>query len=373
MNIPVFKPYIEEEEINAAVESLRLGWLGPGGYVKKFEEEITAYLGLQDKYMISVNTGTSAVQLALKICNVSQGDEVITPSFNNIADFQCIKALNADPVFCDIQEDSLTMDPNRIEELISKRTKAIICLDYGSSLCDYESIKVVADKHHIPLIHDAAHAFGSSLKGQKVGSYSDICTFSFDPVKNITCIDGGAIIVNSPKLAEKLQYMRLLGQKQNQSVLYENKRSWTYDVDDIGYRYHLANLHAAIGIQQMKKIKKIEEKRKKLFNSYIRDLPKIDDLILPTINGDCVIPFIFVVRVLNKKREGFRQFLLENGIDTGIHWQPGHKFSFFKDCRSSSLTVTNKISEEIVSLPFYPEMAYPDFEKIIQTIKKYFY
>lgn len=372
MNIPVFKPYLSELETSAAVEALQLGWLGPGSYVKEFEQMISDVLALKNKHVVAVNTGTSAVHLALKISGVSYGDEVITPSFNNIADFQAIKMLGADPVFCDILKDTLVIDPNTIEPLISAKTKAIICLDYGAALCDYDLVKSIADKYSIPVVHDAAHAFGSALNNNKVGSYSDICAFSFDPVKNITCIDGGAVIVGSIDLAKKLQSMRLLGQQQNVDILYENQRSWTYDVDDCGYRYHLANLHAAIGVQQIKKIEHIAAKRRSIFNCYINNLSDIDGLILPKMTSNQVIPFIFVVRILNEKRDDFRQFLLQNGVDTGIHWQPGHKFSFFNNCKKSDLKITDQISTEIVTLPMFPDLSESNLNKIIEVIKKYF-
>lgn len=372
MNIPVFKPYIRDNEINAAVESLKLGWLGPGSYVKQFEEAISDLLEIKDKHVVAVNTGTSAVHLALKICDVSVGDEVITPSFNNIADFQSIHALGAHPVFCDILEDSLTIDPQAIEGLISEKTKAIICLDYGASLCDYKAVKAIASKHSIPVIHDAAHSFGSSFGGRKVGSYSDICVFSFDPVKNITCIDGGAIIVNSKELAEKMQHMRLLGQKQNVDKLYQNQRSWTYDVDHIGYRYHLANLHAAIGIQQINNIEDIYKKRKTVFDNYHKELGDLADIILPKMSNEQILPFIFVVRVLNNKRDAFRKALREQGVDTGIHWQPGHAFSLFKNVKKGDLSVTDKISKEIVTLPMYPDLSHDETQKVVRVIKDFF-
>jgi len=372
MNIPVFKPYIHDNEINAATESLKLGWLGPGSYVKKFEEAISEFLELKDKHVVAVNTGTSAVHLALKICGVSSGDEVITPSFNNIADFQSIHALNAHPVFCDILEDSLTIDPKAIESLITEKTKAIICIDFGASLCDYEGVKAVAAKYYLPVIHDAAHAFGSAMNGKKVGNYSDICVFSFDPVKNITCIDGGAIIVNSKNLAEQMQHMRQLGQKQSLDKLYQNQRSWTYDVENIGFRYHLANLHAAIGLQQINNIDKIFKGRRQVFNFYTKELQDVSGIILPQITNDQVLPFIYVIRVLNGKRDAFRNALQEQGVDTGIHWQPGHLFSLFKNAKRGDLSITDKIAKEIVTIPLYPDLSKEEAAKVVYAIKDFF-
>ncbi|KAB8028043.1 DegT/DnrJ/EryC1/StrS family aminotransferase [Fluviispira multicolorata] len=372
MKIPVFKPYLDNNEVQASKNAIELGWLGPGSYVCEFEQNVAKFINVDPDCVIAVNTGTSAVHLALKSCDVGINDEVITPSFNNIADFQAIKTLHANPVFCDIKEDSLTMDPDGIVDLISNKTKAIICLDFGAALCDFEKIKSIADRHNIPLIYDAAHCFGSSNYGQKVGEFSDICTFSFDPVKNLTCIDGGIVILKNREQALKLRHMRMLGQKQDQNKLYSNDRSWTYDVDDIGYRYHLANLHAAIGLEQLKKFPEIARKRKELFQFYQNELSDIPGLTLPQKIDENVVPFIFVIRVLNNKRTEFRKFLDDNFVDTGIHWQPGHLFSLFKDCKMNNLNITNIISNEIVTIPFYPGLTEEEGIKVTQVIKLFF-
>lgn len=371
MNIPVFKPSLTDAEINAAVESLRLGWLGPGSYVYEFEKEIASYIGVDEKLVVAVNTGTSAVHLGLVLSGVGNGDEVITPSFNNIADFHAIKMQGAQPVFCDILENTLTINPKSIEPLITEKTKAIICIDFGTSLCNYDAVKIAADKYNIPIIHDAAHAFGSKYKGQMVGTYSDICTFSFDPVKNITCIDGGAVIVKSLEFAQRLRAMRQLGQQQSQEVLYKNQRSWTYDVSEIGFRYHLANLHAAIGVEQMKRIEFIKTQRQRVCNFYTRTLRNLEGLVLPHVDEE-IFPFIYVVRVQNGKRQDFIEYMKLHGIDTGIHWQPGHNFSFLKNERCGPLIVTDKITKEIVTLPTYPDLTDEELTKVTNTIRSFF-
>ncbi len=371
MRIPVFKPSLTNNEINASVEALHLGWLGPGSYVQEFEKEIADYVEIDEKLVIAVNTGTSAVHLGLVLSGVGEGDEVITPSFNNIADFHAIKMLGAHPVFCDIFEDTLTINPEAIESLITTKTKAIICIDFGTSLCDYSAVKKIADKYNISVVHDAAHAFGSKYKGQMVGSYSDICTFSFDPVKNITCIDGGAVIVKSLDFAQRLRAMRQLGQQQNQEILYKNERSWTYDVSEIGFRYHLANLHGAIGVQQMKRIEFIKEQRQRVCNFYKDKLKDLDGLVLPQVDDE-IFPFIYVVRVQNDKRQAFISHMKAHGVDTGIHWQPGHKFSFLKNEKAGLLIVTEKICEEIVTLPTYPDLTNEELTKVTSVIKSFF-
>ena len=203
IQIPVFKPLIEKEEISAAVESLKLGWLGMGSYVKEFEEEIARICDLKaedDRHVVAVNTGHAALHLSLLMIGVGQDDEVITPSFNNAADFQAILACGAKPVFVDINESSLCIDTNKISKLITNKTKCIIAMDYDMFLCDHDALKDISNKTGIPILHDAAHSFGSSYKGRPIGNQHQYTMFSFDPVKTITCVDGGAIIVKGKML-----------------------------------------------------------------------------------------------------------------------------------------------------------------------------
>ena len=370
--IPMYKPLIEEDEINAAREALEMGWLGMGSYVAEFEKEIKKYISAEDRYVVAVNTGTSALHLAMLLAKVEPGDEVITPSFNNVGDFQAILAAGAKPVFCDIDENTLCIDVEKAQEMISPKTKAIIAMDYGCMLCDHNSALELAKMKNIRLIHDAAHSFGSKYNGKPIGSFSDICIFSFDPVKNITCIDGGALVVKTEEEAIQLHEMRLIGMTQPSTIMYKNERAWTYDVKNIGFRYHLSNLHAAIGLSQLKKIHKISENRRKAAIYLNSNLMNIDELIIPKTDFNNITPFSYFVRVRHDLRDDFRQYLLHHGIETGIHWQPGHWFSLFKNCKKGDLSITEKIAKEIVSLPINSNMTHDELDRIVNSVKMFF-
>ena len=215
--IPVFKPLIEKEDIAAAVESLELGWLGMGSYVKQFEEAVADVCDFSPdskKEVVAVSTGHAALHLSLLMLGVGPGDEVITPSFNNAADFQAIRACGAEPVFVDIEEDTLCIDPSKIEEVISEKTKCIIAMDYDIFICDHDSLAEISSRTGIPILHDAAHSFGSNYKGRPIGNQHQFTMFSFDPVKTITCIDGGAIVVSGEDAVKRLQAKRLIGMTQ---------------------------------------------------------------------------------------------------------------------------------------------------------------
>jgi dTDP-4-amino-4,6-dideoxygalactose transaminase len=370
--IPVFKPLIKKEEIDASVNALELGWLGMGSFVNKFEEEVKRFIQCDDRYVVSVSTGHAALHLGLLVAGVGPGDEVITPSFNNISDFQAILATGAEPVFCDILLDTLCIDLDKAEELVTEKTKAIIVMDYDCFLCDHDRVAEFAKKHNIRVIHDAAHAFGSKYKGKMVGSFSDITMFSFDPVKTVTCLDGGALIVKTKEEMAALHEMRLVGMGQPASVMYQNKRAWTYHVNRLGFRYHMSNVHGAIGVAQIAKMDVISTTRRNACIRYNELLKGIEEVITPNTDFKDITPFLYYIRVPAEKRDAFRDFMISNGVDIGIHWQPGHWFELFKNVRSGDLSVTDKIGHEIVSLPLHSCMAEEDINTIVIRIKEFF-
>jgi len=370
--IPVFVPYIGIDTAKAATDALALGWLGMGSYVREFEEGLASYLGLKDRFVVAVNTGTSALHLALLLAGVRPGDEVITASFNNIGDFQAIRMTGGNPVFCDINEDDLGIDPKKAEELIGPRTKAIIAMDYAGIPCRLDELYGLAERKDLRVIHDAAHSLGTRYKGRLVGSFDDIATFSFDPVKIITCLDGGALVVNSKKEVERLQRYRLLGMDQSASQMYTNNRAWTYDVGEPGFRYHLANLHASIGVSQLRRLSEFVSSRQRACRLYTKLLTGIGEIILPQSSFDAVSPFIYYVRVLGGRREELANVLKGEGIDTGIHWIPGHKFTFLRECRRGALSVTDRVSEEVLTLPLHSYMEPNLVERIANSIVSFF-
>lgn len=368
--IPVFKPLIEKKTIGAAVKSLNIGWLGMGKSVDEFEKKIKNICNLKDKYVIAVNTGYSAIHTALMLMNIGKNDEVITPAFNNIADLQSILSVGGKVVFADIDK-SLCLDPLKLENLITKKTKAIIVCDYGVRLANHDKIRAIAKKYNLRVLHDAAHLFGSTFKKKKVGSFSDITMFSFDAVKTITAIDGGAIIVKTKKERDLAYKIRLMGMGQSPSVMYKNKRAWTYDVEVHGYRYHLANLHAAIGVSQIESFSRIKSTRIDTVKYYNKNIINHHLLEKPILYKG-IVPFIYVLRIKNNLREKFMEYMAKNKIDTGIHWQPGNKFKIFKKIKNSHLIETNKAAKEIVTIPLHSNMKFQDQEKIVKTINNFF-
>jgi dTDP-4-amino-4,6-dideoxygalactose transaminase len=369
---PVFQPFIDAEEVEACRAALDCKYLGMGSFVGQFESELADFMQLgNQRQVLAFSTGHAALHLALMLLDVGLGDEVITPSFNNIADFQAISAVGAIPVFCDITEPSLCIDPTKIPALINEKTKAIIAIDYGARLADHATLRAISKQYGIPVIHDAAHSFGSRYQSMHVGHQHALTMLSFDPIKNITCIDGGALIFEDERYATPLREMRLIGMSQKIGENYSNKRDWKYDVHRLGFRYHMPNLHAAIGLAQVRKFAEIKRRRQLHYQIYHRRLSGHPIFTLQGSLQPDIVPFILCLRVRRENREGLIQHLGANNIETGFHWTPGHQFSMYSGCRSGGLSVTERIAEEIISLPFFPRLEESDIDVICDVIDDY--
>lgn len=368
MNIPVSRPSIGHDELNEVSKVFSTGWLGLGATVFEFENAIKDFLGA--KNVIAVNTGTSALHLALDGYGIGSGDEVIVPSLTFCASVQAITALGAVPVFCEIDPKTLNIDVNDLEHRITKNTKAIMPVHYCGLPCEMDRIFEIAKSHNLKIVEDAAHAFGSNYKGKMIGSFGDATCFSFDPIKNITCGEGGAIVTEDDDFAELVRTKRILGIDKDTWHRYKNERSWDYGVITQGYRYHMSNVNAAIGLSQLKKFEEFDRRKKEIVG-YYNSLLKLDGIELLDWNLDSTSPFTYIVRVLDNKRESLAKFLNDNGIGTGIHYIPNHIQPFFKKF-STALPVTEKVSEEILTLPLYYDMSDEQVSLVVEKTIEFF-
>jgi dTDP-4-amino-4,6-dideoxygalactose transaminase len=275
-------------------------------------------------------------------------------------------------VFCDIDDNTLCIDLAKAEELISPSTRAMIVMDYDCLLCDHDSVAELAERHGLRVLHDAAHSLGSKYKGRRVGSFSDLTMFSFDPVKTVTCIDGGALVVRDEADIARLHEMRLIGMSQPAKVMYTDARAWTYDIRTLGFRYHLANLHAALGLAQLGKLEAFAENRRNACRYYNSGLAAVPAVRKPHTDFTDITPFLYYIRVPAESRDGLRGFLGELGVDTGIHWQPGHWFTLFKGCRRGDLSVTERVGHEILSLPLHSKMSDVTLDRVIDGVRAFF-
>lgn len=370
--IPVFVPHIGVDTLKHLTDAFDVGWLGMGATTKEFEDRIAAYLGLEDRYVVATNTGTSALHIALLAAGVGPGDEVITPSFNYVADHQAIAAAGAEVVMCDILDTNLGIDCDKAERLITNRTKAIIPLHFAGIPCDLDAVYELAERHNLRVIEDACHGFGTLSRGKKIGSFGDITAFSFDPVKIITSIDGGCVIVSRQSEVADLHHFRLLGVDKDTTERYKNRRAWEYDVVSPGFRYHLTNIMASVGVSQIKRVDEFIRSRQQVCKTYNAAFSRLEGVKVPQSSFDDVSPFIYSLRVLDGRREQFIRHMDERAIDVGIHFVPVHKHTYFASSRRDDMTVTERVVEQVVTLPLHSNMK-PEFvERVVDGVESFF-
>ncbi len=366
--IRLSKSKIGKEEINAVKEVLEKEYLGMGEEVGIFEKDLSK-LFLRDS--ICVSSGTAAVQLAIQACNIGNGDEILVPSMTYVATFQAIKAAGAEPIACDIDENTCLINLKDASSKISKRTKAIIPVHYTGGVGNLDELYSFASKHSLRVIEDAAHAFGTKYKDSLIGSIGDIVCFSFDGIKNITSGEGGCIVTNDPKVAENIKNARLLGVEKDSDKRYNNSRSWNFNVSRQGWRYHMSNIMAAIGIQQLKKFNKFANRRKQIASAYDKLLSSNQNIKFLNRDYKNVVPHIYVVRIKDlNDRDGLREAMFKEGVEIGVHYTPNHFLNYFKSDKKIKLPVTEKVYKEIISLPIHPDINNDDIECVISTLEK---
>jgi perosamine synthetase len=362
--IPVQRPSIGKEELKAVEDVFNTGWLGMGSVTKEFEDEVGAFLGA--RHVIATNTGTTALHLAFDTIGLGPGDEVIVPSLTYVATIQAITETGATPVFCDIEEDTLNIDLSDAERKITSKTKAIVPVHYRGIPCDMDELLTIADRFGLRVVEDAAHAFGTYYKGKRIGSFGDLTCFSFDPIKIITCGEGGAITTQNDKLVELMQRKRILGIDKDTWSRYHDKRSWFYDVTTQGYRYHMSNINAAIGLEQLKKYDVTNNRKIAIAKTYDQEFAGLKKFKVLRTDYNGLSIFIYIIKVL-EDRERLMKFLEARSISTGIHYIPSHIFSFYNKIEEE-LPVTEKVYEQILTLPLFPDMTDEQVEHVISTI-----
>jgi dTDP-4-amino-4,6-dideoxygalactose transaminase len=370
--VPVFVPYVGVDTLKHLTDALDVGWLGMGATTKEFEERIAAYLGLRDRYVVCTNTGTSALHIALLAAGIGPGDEVITPSFNYVADHQAIRATGAEVVMCDVHEDDLGLDAASAAALIGPRTKAIIPLHFAGVPCRIAAVYELAEQHGLRVIEDACHAFGTTVDGAKVGSAGDLQFFSFDPVKIITSIDGGCIITPDRDEVERLQRLRLLGVDKDTTLRYQNKRAWDYDVVSEGFRYHLTNIMASVGVSQIKRVDEFIGGRRAVCERFSAAFEQIPGVRVMRRDYADVSPFIYSLRVPARRRDAFIEHLAARGVDAGIHFVPVHRHTYFAGARRTPMPVTERAVDEVVTLPLHSLMSERAVERVIEGVWSFF-
>jgi dTDP-4-amino-4,6-dideoxygalactose transaminase len=367
--IPVQRPELGEAELQAIGRVFDTRWLGMGSTTKAFEDEITKRL--DGRRVFAVSTGTAALHLALHVAGVGPGDEVILPSLTFVASAQAVLSVGARPVFCEIDEDTLTLDLRHAASLVSPATRAIMPVHFGGWPCDMDAVAALASTRGIRVVEDAAHAFGSNFKGRPIGSFGDLTCFSFDPIKNITCGEGGAICTGNDEEAGRIERGRILGISNDTWSRYTNKRNWQYSVVEPGFRYHLSNISAAIGLTQLERFDRFRDAKRHIAREYDEAFKDVPEIRIPRRNIEDIFPFFYVVRVPARRREGFIAALKEKGVATGIHYTPNHLQPLFEDS-AQDLPVTERVGAELVTLPMFTEMTEGEVAQVVASVRAFF-
>jgi len=372
MNISFAPPYITEDEINAVRDVLNSGWLSMGDKTLEFENKFAEYVG--SKYAVATNSCTAALFLSLKVLGIKEGDEVITTPFTFAATANVIVHCRAKPVFVDIDEKTYNIDPDKLAEKITAKTKAIIVVHYGGQPADMKKAMKIAKEHNLKVIEDAAHAAGSEYeKGKKVGSLGNLTCFSFYPTKPITTGEGGMITLNDDELSRKLKMLRLHGMNRDAWNRYLEKDNWYYEVVEAGYKCNPSDIASAIGIEQLKKLDWMNERRKEVAEYYNEQLQDLD-IVIPYVNPNVKSSYhLYPIRLISYDRSNFIRKMGEGDIGTSVHFIPLHLMPFYHreyGYKKGDFSVAEKVFESIVSLPIYPRLTEKQLEYIVKNIKE---
>lgn len=368
--IKVSKSVVGLAEKTALSAVLDNAYLGMGVYTQKFEDSLKEFLNA--KQVICVNSGTAALHLALMSIGLQPADEVLVQSLTYVASFQAISAAGALPVACEIDPATCTIDLKDARKRLTPKTKAIMPVHYASRPGNLDEIYSFAKQYNLRVIEDAAHAFGTVYRGKKIGSFGDIVCFSFDGIKNITCGEGGAVVTGDKRVAGFIQDARLLGVKKDTEQRYKGLRSWKFDVTHQGYRYHLSNLLAAIGLAQLQRFEnEFKPKRQALAQRYHQAFKNIREISLFPDDYRAIVPHIFAIKVPAEKRDALKQYLSDNNIESAVHYYPNHKLSFFSRAKVK-LPVTEEVYRQLLSLPLHPDVSENEQKKVIDCVIEFF-
>lgn len=370
--IPVLQPSIGQEEIDAVTEVLRSGWLGLGPKTEQFEQEFAKFVG--SRFAVALNSGTAALHLAMEILGVVPGDEVIVPSITFISTVHAVSYVGATPVFAEIDKHTLNISPADIERKITDKTKAIIVVHMGGHPCDMDSIHELAHSKGIKVVEDAAHACGAEYKGKRVGSVSDITCFSFHAVKNLTTGEGGAITCNSEWMNRKLRELRWVGISRDTWIRSSNEKvyAWQYFVDKVGYKYHMNDMQAAIGLVQMGKLDQLNGRRREIAERYRTELKDLEWIELPEEQpGTRSAWHLFQIKFQEETlRDRMISHLQEHNIATGVHYYPCHLHPIYLHLKSV-VPLSSEIWKRILTLPIHPNVTEEDQSRIINRIRAF--
>jgi perosamine synthetase len=361
--IQMSAPDIDNQDIEAVVGVLRSGRLSLGPKTEAFEEALSHYIGV--RHAVAVSSGTAALHLIVKALGLGSGDEVLVPSFTFAASINVLLYENVTPVFCDIEDFTYNLDPSRLEERITPRTKAILAVDVFGHPAEWESIACIAAKHHLRVIDDSCEALGAEYAGRKVGQFGDAAAFAFYPNKQITTGEGGALVTNDSEIARIARSLRNQGRGEMGSWM-EHER--------LGFNYRMDEMSAALGLSQLRRIESFLQKRRKVAELYSQRLREVRGVRTPVVSPRVHMSWFVYVITLDEQidRQAVMEALQERQIPVRCYFSPIHLQNYIrnrKDCRIERLPVTESISRRTLALPFHNEISPTDVEEVVGAVR----
>ena len=368
--------WINEDDIKAVEETLRSPLITCGPKVKEFERRLEEYTGA--KHAVAVSNGTAALHCACLAAGIGPGDEVITTPITFAASANCALYCGATPVFADINIETYNIDPASIEKKITKKTKAVVAVDFTGQAVEVEKIRAICDKYNLIFIEDAAHSIATKYNGAYVGSLADITTFSFHPVKTITGGEGGAVLTNDDELYNKIVLAHTHGithEEKEMSVVPEGP--WYYEEIALGYNYRMTDFQAALLISQMNRLEAFKKRRQEIvakYNEAFKDVPEI--IVQKEIPESDTCRHLYIIQLdLDKltctRREFFDAMSAEN-VQCQVHYVPVYWFPYYKGLghKVGECPNAEKLYKGIMSIPLYPKLTDSEVDDVIHAVKK---
>jgi perosamine synthetase len=366
--ISTFCPSLGPEELGAVRSVFDSRWLGMGEVTNQFERRLAQFLGA--RHVVAVGCGTAALHLALDALELEPEAEVLVPSLTFVATIQAIRMAGATPVFCEVKPETLNLDPADAVARITSRTRVILPVHYAGLPCDMDGLLAEARPRGLRVVEDAAHAFGARYQGRPVGTVGDLTCFSFDAIKNITCGEGGAVTTEDAELARRIACRRKLGIDTRFPPASPEEASWPYHVLTHGFRYHLPDLNAAIGLVQLARFPAFQERKREIVRRYDAAFANLPDVEPLEHDLEQTCPWAYVVKVPGPCRDAFREHLHRHGVATLIQFVPNHLQPAFAPWRAD-LPATERLCQQIVSLPLHVDMTDADVETVAQAVRSF--
>jgi perosamine synthetase len=371
MYIPYGRQAIDESDIQAVVNVLKSDFLTTGPEVERFEQDVADYVGA--RYAVAVSNGTAALHAACFAAGIGECDEVITSPITFAASANCALYCGARPVFADIKKDTYNIDPQDIEKKITDRTKAIVAVHFTGQPCEMDAIHDIADRHHLTVIEDAAHALGAEYKKRRIGGLSDLTTFSFHPVKHITTGEGGMILTNDEELYKKLVLFRSHGITRNPQMMTGTEGGWYYQQLCLGYNYRITDFQCALGSSQFKKINSFISRRKELAARYDEAFRDCENIVVPYQHEGCDNSWhLYVIQVKNVERKQVYDFLQAAGIGVNVHYIPVYRHPYYQENGYRNVCCKNaeEVYAHMISIPMYASLKNEEQDYVIKKVKE---